>query len=637
MAAPKVQHQSSNSLVAGSSRGKLDLVKCDFCRRDKQKCEPQPRHWPQKCVRCVEKRFRCSPSTRKQRNTAKRRFLLSSDTDMQTSVNAEAPLLRSDKHSNAVSFLKMLKRLVVKLDRWRKESVDVFHCPGDTDEAKLSHMAAAFRGAVQTLCHTLLGYVTARMTVLSTRKDERAASEASTLRMLACNIIERPHTGYSDEDYTLVNHSNDSVLNTTIESMVLNHEIGAALLLEDEYLAKRISTSHNDDPPNDFMVFIHRFRKFCPVIKQLWDSRLAPAVHGDPASSMIDIFVKASIIDSNSPWIRKLVTKDSFWSLQDCLGYSILHGILEELGRGSFSLLPEEANHLFSNIGTHCVQHNRRDIYGRSVLHIATQYNVPVAVQALLQSGVSPDDCTYTGSLPLHYAAALGHVEICETLLMRTKKLTCLDQHHRTPLDYALRVGNRDIVRLFLDHGGENIMHDGVLMAGVKWSGRSGTIYEEVLNWYRRNTPPCYSDPILRAMHYRDQSGDTAIHIAVRLGNLEAVKHLAEGSKTLLCGISAEPLINCMNAQGETALCLAVKKGPDENWVPMIKTLLCVYQINTSIPDIHSKTPLDYARSHSKFLGDVGFDVWRMLKHHPYEPLMSIEGDVRTWMLETTT
>ncbi|KFY94771.1 hypothetical protein V500_03065 [Pseudogymnoascus sp. VKM F-4518 (FW-2643)] len=45
---------------------KLEYVKCDFCRRDKKKCEPSERQWPgEKCQRCDAKGLTCSAPAKK--------------------------------------------------------------------------------------------------------------------------------------------------------------------------------------------------------------------------------------------------------------------------------------------------------------------------------------------------------------------------------------------------------------------------------------------------------------------------------------------------------------------------------------------------------------------------------------------
>ncbi|OAG05413.1 ankyrin [Paraphaeosphaeria sporulosa] len=46
---------------------RLDYIKCESCRKDKQKCLPTDRKWPQRCDRCVERHLPCSEGDRAQR------------------------------------------------------------------------------------------------------------------------------------------------------------------------------------------------------------------------------------------------------------------------------------------------------------------------------------------------------------------------------------------------------------------------------------------------------------------------------------------------------------------------------------------------------------------------------------------
>ncbi|KAF2446425.1 hypothetical protein P171DRAFT_259833 [Karstenula rhodostoma CBS 690.94] len=46
---------------------RLDYIKCESCRKDKQKCLPTHREWPQRCNRCVERSLPCSEGSRAQR------------------------------------------------------------------------------------------------------------------------------------------------------------------------------------------------------------------------------------------------------------------------------------------------------------------------------------------------------------------------------------------------------------------------------------------------------------------------------------------------------------------------------------------------------------------------------------------
>ncbi|KAF2015564.1 hypothetical protein BU24DRAFT_180575 [Aaosphaeria arxii CBS 175.79] len=59
------QPSSRQTPPTGSTRKRppLSREKCNRCRRDKVKCMPIERRWPQKCNRCIEKEFECSENT----------------------------------------------------------------------------------------------------------------------------------------------------------------------------------------------------------------------------------------------------------------------------------------------------------------------------------------------------------------------------------------------------------------------------------------------------------------------------------------------------------------------------------------------------------------------------------------------
>jgi hypothetical protein len=59
----------SHKFQPATSTRKFSLVKCERCRLDKQKCLPTKREWPNRCNRCAEKDFTCSPGRRIQRKS----------------------------------------------------------------------------------------------------------------------------------------------------------------------------------------------------------------------------------------------------------------------------------------------------------------------------------------------------------------------------------------------------------------------------------------------------------------------------------------------------------------------------------------------------------------------------------------
>ncbi|KAK0663027.1 putative ankyrin repeat protein [Cercophora samala] len=581
------------------SRGKFNLNKCESCRKDKKKCEPQSRQWPQRCFRCEEMGFRCSPSTRarKQRKAEKRAPLHPVQANSPPSSMELSPSLDSSPSgpfdqwthadlSNAISFLKIFHRLGTKFRRWKRElnGIRHWHNVGGLDDIETK-----FDSIIETLSEKLLEYVTFRITILSTEENDAAATEVSNLHVLACSIIEASHAKWSPRnDNTCLTAAESTVIDALIKSMSFNHEVGAALLLEDEFLAERGHVSNCQDTVHCVSVLSTRFETFRQTMNKVWNV-LHNSVNG--YDEIIFHCERASVIDSNARWVRSLVKAKAFWGLRDCLGSTVLHGILEGLGRGRFVLSKEEEEYFYGNIGPHCANHNTKDISGRSAIHIAVQYNVPKAVAALLESGINPDDREGRFKVdwfPLHYAAALGHMEVCVTLLHYTKRVSSVDAYMETPLDYALRKGNRDIVRLLLETGAAatDLERDERL---VFWkalqSSESPGIWTEILDWYEMVHFPMTLGSL------QDRYGDTLFHIAVQNRKVEAIQELAERSAK-----GDWRSINLQDKMGQTVLCRAVSLGPGKDWVAMIEVLLSIDGIDVHIPDRHGKTPLDYAK-----------------------------------------
>lgn len=236
----------------------------------------------------------------------------------------------------------------------------------------------------------------------------------------------------------------------------------------------------------------------------------------------------------------------------------------------------------------YCAQHNPADILGRSAIHIAVQYNVPGAVTALLESGINPDQEADNGKLALHLAAASGHLEACKVLLNHTEKAYFPDHLEKTALDYALRNGNRDIVRLLL----ESDIGD-YAIASISWMALTASMEQcktfgmctEVLDWYEMALSPASLGT------FQDSSGDTLLHAAVLAGNLEVVQELAKRSAKWRRGS-----INLQDEDGQTALCLAVCKTTGKNWLAIIRTLLGIDGIDIDVRDHKGKAPMDYAK-----------------------------------------
>ena len=135
-------------------------------------------------------------------------------------------------------------------------------------------------------------------------------------------------------------------------------------------------------------------------------------------------------------------------SPQDCLERVELHfymdGVVDHRDRNNCSDEPFEFE------GDLSAQKDRQDILGRTALLIACREQWKDAVVRLLEEEADPGLATIYGSLPLHYAALNGSIDICKQLLERKTKfdLEAKDCLGKTALDWARKKNHQDVVNL---------------------------------------------------------------------------------------------------------------------------------------------------------------------------------------------
>jgi len=130
-------------------------------------------------------------------------------------------------------------------------------------------------------------------------------------------------------------------------------------------------------------------------------------------------------------------------NLSDCLERSQLHLCMDY---GDFSDLESlrESGLDVSKLKDY------QDILGRTPLLIACQETWEEAVVRLLEENADPGLSTMYGSLPLHYAAAKGSIDICQLLLSHKTRfdIKAEDCVGKTALDYARENEHQDVVNL---------------------------------------------------------------------------------------------------------------------------------------------------------------------------------------------
>lgn len=127
----------------------------------------------------------------------------------------------------------------------------------------------------------------------------------------------------------------------------------------------------------------------------------------------------------------------------DCLGRTHLHQMLDlrpstRSSRATLEARLEEFQMKISRApqGLHV---DKRDILGRTALHIACQRGYTSIAKVLLDKGANPMARTLCELTPLHLAAASGSLEICQTLSSLSEvDFEAWDDVQSTPLDYAI-------------------------------------------------------------------------------------------------------------------------------------------------------------------------------------------------------
>jgi hypothetical protein len=133
-------------------------------------------------------------------------------------------------------------------------------------------------------------------------------------------------------------------------------------------------------------------------------------------------------------------------TVQDCLGRTHAHRCLDVFSK--YDVLSDWDPQLLLRVRESDLDH--QDILGRTLLHIACQLDWVEGVEKLLALGAKPGLATIYGSLPIHYAAALGSLDICHNLLAYKMSFdaSAKDCNGETAFSYAVTHGHREVQEL---------------------------------------------------------------------------------------------------------------------------------------------------------------------------------------------
>jgi ankyrin repeat protein len=158
-------------------------------------------------------------------------------------------------------------------------------------------------------------------------------------------------------------------------------------------------------------------------------------------------------------------------------------------------------------------------------------------VQQLIEYGADINKCCYFGDVdaPLHRAVYTKQPQIVELLLEHGAAIDLPDLLGRTPIDIAIKEGDREMVTFLVDRGATESIHVAVAIGNL-----------EAIDRYLQ----AGGDPDLRAGNY----GCSPLHVAAIFDRLEIAERL----------IKAGAQVNLEFRQDDFAILAAARHGSSE-------------------------------------------------------------------------
>lgn len=232
---------------------------------------------------------------------------------------------------------------------------------------------------------------------------------------------------------------------------------------------------------------------------------------------------------------------------------------------------------------------------GWSVLHVCASEGKLAQVKALINRGANLDALEADKWTPMMLAAQNGHLDVVRELVDRGAKINQVADDGVTALRQAAQNGHHEIVELLLmEKADPNIcnprgvgpLHATVARIGQPSEGKSRQTYTRIAR------------ALIRAnadVNATDKDGDTALHLACSVGNLEIVQIVASRSN-----------INTLNNAGRTPLShAAYESRPD-----IVRFLIDHGADVSAINGQRQWTPLHYC---SQFLTERTLETIKIL------------------------
>lgn len=242
-------------------------------------------------------------------------------------------------------------------------------------------------------------------------------------------------------------------------------------------------------------------------------------------------------------------------------------------------------------------------------LNVSTLVNIVASIVARKPEWASVAS-QRDGSLPLHFAASIGNIEVARLILQHNRQATSVPNHKgKIPLHYAAREGRTEMVEYLLQEAPETAAirskKDKLALHFAAGEGHLGVV-QALLNTF----------PVGASI--RSKKGKVAIHFAARWGHISVAK--------ALLAVSPQS-IQVADYEGSSALHDAAREGQYE----MMRYLVTLFPKGLEQENVRGETPL-FPAVRTRNLELVKFMVraWPKGGQHVLQRVCQ-EDDVAEW------
>lgn len=174
-----------------------------------------------------------------------------------------------------------------------------------------------------------------------------------------------------------------------------------------------------------------------------------------------------------------------------------------------------------------------------------------IEVKRLIKKNVNPNDTDFDGRGPLHFAAAMGHLDIVKYLVgLRGINVNIQDRNRTTPLAEALAYKHLECADVLVTHGATRV--DGVRGFALCRYASKGDI-EALRKIHETGTN----------MSIADYDGRTAMHLAACYDQVDVLKFLlsAGGDVNITDKYGSTPLLDAIREKNDSAIGILKNAG----------------------------------------------------------------------------